>query len=295
MAAGSWVSTTPGGHVDGSSGYGQRLVRIAREAMEFPVLRQIARPLYRRYFRRPYPHGNLYYGIFPSYAQALAQAAGFASPQLPSHYDVDAAGRLYRSQLQQVRICDYAAMFWLDRMLAAGVRRVFDLGGHIGQAYYGFGRYLRFPEDLDWCVHDVPKVMASGRQWASAHDAGKRLRFDSDALDADGTDLLISSGALQYLDYTLPELLAKLGNPPAHVIFNLTPMHPQAGFFTLQNLGIAICPYRVIGIPEMTERMADLGYRIRDRWELPERALRIPFHPDYTIDRYYGFYFQRSV
>ncbi|WP_454829097.1 methyltransferase, TIGR04325 family [Pseudoxanthomonas wuyuanensis] len=277
------------------SGYRTKLLHIAREAMELPGLRLFARPLYRRYFHRPYADGNLYYGIFASHAQAQEQAQRFSSGALPCSYDVEAAGRLYRAQLHRLRICDYAAMFWLERALADGARRIFDLGGHIGLAYYAFGRYLDLPEDLDWCVHDVPRVMAAGQQWAQQHDGRGSLRFSADALEADGSDLLISSGALQYLDYSLPELLARLRRPPPGVLFNLTPMHPLESYFTLQNLGIAVCPYRITGIPQMLADMEALGYVLRDRWDLPERQLRIPFEPEYAIDRYYGFYFRRAT
>ncbi|WP_341727213.1 TIGR04325 family methyltransferase [Pseudoxanthomonas putridarboris] len=266
---------------------------MAREAMELPGVRQVARPLYRRYFRRPYRHGNLYYGVFDSYAQALQQARAFSSRELPPSYDVEAASRMYRAQLHRLRACDYPVMFWLEQALAQGARRVFDLGGHIGLAYYGFGRYLALPADLEWRVHDLPHVMAAGNEWAREHDPQRRLRFCDDAEQADGSDLLISSGALQYLDYGLAELLSRLRRPPPHVLFNLTPMHPTDRYFTLQNLGIAVCPYRIEGIARMIADMKEVGYAVRDRWDLPERHVRIPFQPGHDIDRYYGFYFQR--
>ncbi|WP_167284919.1 methyltransferase, TIGR04325 family [Marilutibacter alkalisoli] len=261
--------------------------------MELPLLSLLARPLYRRYFRRPYRHGNIYLGVYDQYEEALAAARALTSERLPPTYDVEAAGGLYLSQLRRLRTCDYAALFWLEQAIAGGTRRVFDLGGHIGLAYYAFDRYLGLPDDLDWCVLDVPQVMEAGRHHAREHDPKQRLRFATGPADADGCDFLLSTGALQYLDYSLPDLLAGLASPPAHVLFNLSPMHPQRSFFTLQNLGIAICPYRVMGIAELTARMQALGYEVRDRWELPERHVRIPFAPEYAIDRYYGFYFQR--
>lgn len=271
-----------------------RLAHMAREAMELPGIHLLSKPLYRIYFRRPYRHGNLYYGVFNSHAEAQAQADTLSSTHLPNTYDVAEASRMYRSQLLRVRSCDYAAMFWLERMLASGARRIFDLGGHIGLAYYGFGRFLELPDDLDWCVHDVPQVMEAGRQWAHRHDPRGRLRFATEVLQADGCDLLISSGALQYLDYSLPELLQRLQRKPAHVLFNLTPMHPSQRYFTLQNLGIAVCPYRIESIEWLVAEMQNLGYAVRDRWDLHERQLRIPFEPRHTIDRYYGFYFRRT-
>ncbi|MFT3761212.1 MAG: methyltransferase, TIGR04325 family [Pseudoxanthomonas sp.] len=272
-----------------------RLARLLRESAELPGVSLLARPLYRRYFRRPYGHGNLYYGVFDSYAAAQKEASALSSPGLPSSYDVAEAARMYRRQLQRVRACDYAAMFWLERMLADGARKVFDLGGHIGLAYYGFDRMMDLPADLDWCVHDVPQVMQAGREWAREQDPQRRLRFADDLLQADGCDLLISSGALQYLEYDLPELLQRMQRPPPHVLFNLTPMHPTKRYFTLQNLGIAVCPYRIESIEGLVAEMARMGYAVHDRWDLHERTLRIPFQPGHAIDRYYGFYFTRTA
>lgn len=277
-----------------NEGHRTRLLRLALDAMELPVIAMLARPLYRRLFRRPARVDNLYYGIYGSHDEARRAAEALSTARLPATYDLAEAARKYRAQLQQVRSCDYAAMFWLERALARGARKVFDLGGHIGLAYYGFGRYLDLPRGTDWCVHDVPQVMQAGRDWARDHDLRGALHFAGDPAQADGCDLLISSGALQYLDYSLPQLLQRLRRPPRHVLFNLTPLHPTRGYFTLQNLRIAICPYRVEGIPQLLAAMRDLGYIERDRWSLHERQLHVPFHPGHGIDRYYGFYFTRE-
>ena len=158
----------------------------------------------------------------------------------------EAAGRLYRDNLKRIRVSDYPLVYWLGRLLADGHRRIFDLGGHIGISYYGFRHYLDYPSGLEWKVHDVPAVMAAGRKWAAEHDPSRQLSFADASGDADGQDILVSTGALQYLDYTLPELLQRLQKKPTHVLLNLTPMHPTRAFFTLQNMGIAICPYRVM-------------------------------------------------
>src|SRR3546814_9186296 len=90
----------------------------------------------------------------------------------------------------------------------------------------------------DVCSSDL-SVMAAGRRWAQGHDAERQLSFTDSVEHADGQDILLSTGALQYLDYTLPELLQRLRRKPRHVLVNLTPMHPDRSFFTLQNLSIA--------------------------------------------------------
>ena len=267
-----------------------RLRRIANEAAELPLLRAVARPLYRRRFQRPYRHGNAYYGRYDSHAAALRDAP----PALPTHYDLPDAATMYHDRHDRVRVSDYPAILWLERLLARGQRRVFDLGGHVGVSYYGFGGLLAYPDDLAWTVHDTPSAIDAGRAWARDHDPSGRLRFADSATDADGQDVLFSSGTLQYLDYGLADLLRTLSSPPPHVLVNLVPMHPSRGYHTLQNIGRAVLPYHVPALPEVVDAMAALGYRLVDRWHSAERSLRVPFEPACAIDGYTGMYLARD-
>lgn len=267
-----------------------KLRRIAIEAGQLPGLRRVAEPIYRRMFQRPYQPEAQYYGIYDSYAEALSDAP----PTLPTSYDVEASGRMYRNHLDQIKVSDYPVLHWLSRLLATGSREVFDLGGHIGLSYYGFRRYLDYPADLHWLVHDVPAVVSAGREWAVSHDPERRLAFTDSRHDADGASILFTSGALQYLDYTLAELLQQLERPPTHVLVNIVPMHPSRGYFTLQNIGFAICPYRIAAVPEFVAGMQALGYTIVDRWQSFERHLEVPFAAECDIDSYHGFYFRRQ-
>lgn len=272
---------------------GNQASSLLRDVFELPGLRALARPLRRRMFQRAFSGGNAYWGVYDSYAQALASARELSTRDLPASYDLESAGRMYRDQLKQIRIGDYPLVYWLSQLIPAGSHRIFDLGGNIGVSYYGFAPYLQYPEGLQWTVLDMPAVMAVGRKWADQHDAARRLAFAQAAEQAGGCDLLLSSGALQYLDYTLPELLQKLDTKPRHVLVNLTPMHASRSFFTLQNLSIAICPYRVMAVDEFISGMQAQGYRVRDHWQSPERDLRVPFEPDCTVDSYHGFCFER--
>lgn len=273
----------------------RRLGNIANELAQLPGMRRLARPFYRRQFRNPFNDKvNSYYGVYRTYDEAAAAASAFASNALPASYDVRAASRAYRGQLDAIRVSDYPLVYWLARLFEQGCRQVFDLGGNIGVTYYGFDRYLRYPDDLRWQVLDMPVVMAAGRDWAREHDPAGRLGFAEAPEQADGADILLSSGALQYLDYSLPELLQRLARPPRHVLLNLTPVHPSRGYFTLQNLNFAVCPYRIMARPELVAGMEALGYRLVDEWRSQERNLSVPFETGYAIDNYSGFHFQRE-
>ena len=273
-----------------SSWLGLKLRHIANEAAELPGLRILGQPLYRRMFNRPSRNGNAYFGKYASYAEAKAATP----PALPSTYAYAGTSGMYRDQHQRIRVSDYPMVHWLAKLLADGNRRIFDLGGHIGVSYYGFSRYVDYPSDMQWMVHDVPDVVESGREWAKEHDPEGRLGFTHSRLDASNHDILVTSGALQYLDFTLPELLQSLSAPPRHILVNLVPMHPSNGYFTLQNIGRAILPYRVMAIPEFTSAMEALGYEIKNQWHTAERYLRVPFEPSCRIDGYEGFYFCRK-
>jgi putative methyltransferase (TIGR04325 family) len=279
----------------GETSAARRLGSIAGELAQLPGLRHLARPVYRRNFRRPFRNvDNSYYGVYRDYAEAAAAAQALSSQALPASYDVQAASRAYRNQLEAIRVSDYPLLYWLSRLIASGHRNVFDLGGNIGVTYYGFGRYLDYPDELRWQVHDMPVVMAAGRQRAAEHDPGRRLSFADAPERADGADILVTTGALQYLDYTLADLLGRLPRRPPHVLINLTPVHPSRSYFTLQNLQFAVCPYRVMARPELLADMQALGYRLVDEWHSRERSLSVPFEAGYAIDNYSGFCFQRE-
>lgn len=263
---------------------------IAVETLKLPAFSPLARQLYRRNFARQ-TYGNHYCGVYASYADALRAVP----PKLRAGYDNAEAAARYHDRTEHLSISDYPVLFWLSRLIDEGQRRIFDLGGHIGVAYYAFQRYHRFPADLTWTVSDLPTTMAAGRDWAQTHDAAGRLGFADDRGEADGKDVLLVLGAMQYFDYDFAGWLATLAAAPAHLIVNLTPMHPTLDFHTLQNMGFACVPYRIQARPAFLVAMAQLGYRVVDAWCSDERTCHIPFAPGHDVDGYSGFYLHRAA
>jgi putative methyltransferase (TIGR04325 family) len=264
------------------------LRQIMGAVVEWPVIRILAKPVQRRRFLR-HRVGNAYWGEYANFDEARAAIP----PSMTASYDIEAAAGLYTDRLSRLEASDYPPLFWLARLLERGQRRVVDLGGHVGVSYYAFGQHLDFPPDLAWQVHDVPAVMARGRELAAQRGVESRLHFvELDAVD--GCDVLMAKGALQYLGYSLAELLGGLRTKPNHLLVNLTPLHSSRTFFTVQNIGITLCPYRVEALPNFLAGIAALGYVLEDRWDHPERSLRVPFHPDLAVDRYHGFCFRRA-
>ena len=213
----------------------------------------------------------------------------------PLGYDNPAAAAMYVERTRKTYPTDYPVMFWLQKLLAQGFTSVFDLGGHIGVSYYAYRRYLTYPSTLRWTVHDVPAVNQRGREVAKERDADRYLSFSEDFNAVDGMDILIALGSLQYLPETLASRLAKLQKPPRHLILNLTPLHEQNSYFTLQSVGTAFCPYRITAIPTLLKALEELGYASVDHWENPDKKCSIPFFPRHSLDRYHGFYFERTT
>ena len=276
-------------------GMSRNLRRIAHDVAELPGIRALARPLYGHLFRRDVLPGNSYYGVFTSHAEAKANAPRTHA----TDFDLPESGDLYVDHHDSIRVSDYPVLFWLSRLLPTGLLSLFDLGGNIGTNYYGFQRHLDYPSDLRWIVHDLPAVVAAGREWAARNDGAGKLDFAASPEAADGCDILFCSGVLQYLDFSLPDLFRRLREPPRHVLINLTPLHPSRSFVTLQRVtrqgvGIANCPYTVTAVPEFIAAFQALGYAVVDHWQSLERHMRVPFEPALSIDSYHGFYLRRA-
>lgn len=260
-------------------------------AADWPLVRQWLEARYaRRFFSSASLMENLYRGVYPTFE--AAQSSVPTSRQ--SSYDNKASADLYRERTRRVYINDYPMMLWLSKFFESGSRSVFDLGGHVGIAYYAYQRYVRYPEGLRWQVMDVPAVNDAGKAWAEDNDPAARLSFTDQAEDASGVDIFFAAGSLQYLDYTLADLLRGLRQLPRHLLLNSVPIHTRDSYFTVQNMGTACCPYRVTAEREFLHDLKGLGYALKDRWENPHRSCMIPFHPDHSLDRYFGFSFSRE-
>lgn len=229
---------------------------------------------------------HLFRGIYESF-----EAAAAAAPATRPHsYDNAQAAEMYDTRMR-VEQFDYPALFWLARVIQDGARSIFDLGGHIGIKYYAFSEFLPRPDDLKWTVCDVPAVVDRGRKLASARGVDRTLRFTDRAADADGSDVIFASASLQYLPYTLADLISALENKPTGIIVNLTPLHPALSFFTLNAIGVAFCPYRVMSEGEFQGSLRTLGYRVQDQWKNIGKAMSLPFAEHYDVEAYSGAYF----
>jgi putative methyltransferase (TIGR04325 family) len=258
------------------------------DAGRLPLVGPVVAAAYGRYFHLASERNTrLFQGIFPDFA--AAQAAIPAGRN--SGYDNRASAARNVDEWLAIYPSDYPVMFWLAKLLP-DCKSLFDWGGNVGLKYFAYRKYLTYPESLTWLVADVPAVAELGR--ATARREGARaLEFTSELDELPGSDILLASGALHFIDDPFGRLRA-LPNLPAHFILNKVPAHAAPSVWTLNNMGTAMCPYRLFNRDELIRTVEGLGYRLVDDWRFPDVSCKIPFFPDYKIDAYSGFYFAKA-
>jgi putative methyltransferase (TIGR04325 family) len=259
---------------------------VLRRASKLPGLRQAERAWRWRQFQA---EPNACWGVYGSFAEAEAHAP----PTKPLGYDNEAAAGMYGGLLDTIGPKDYAVAFWLQRRLRPG-GRVFDFGGHVGVKYYAIRTVLDLPEGVRWVVYDVPAVVARGRELARERGA-PGLEFTDRFADASGSDVFLVLGSLQYVEAPLPERLATLPDLPEYVIVSSAPMVDGGGrYVTLQNIGVAYCPYLVEDRGGLVRGMAERGYALVRSWENPEKLCRILDQPGRSVEGYTSLHFARE-
>lgn len=257
---------------------------IWRYMLGIPPLRPIALQHYKKEFDNNITE-NLFTGIFESFDEAQS---AIPNNRRTGYDNVESANLPYTSAVAN---WDWPAMFWLLKAFDKGYQSVFDLGGHTGIKYYAFRRAIGYPEGLRWLVCDVPAVISKGREVAIARDPERRLSFTKDFTDIQAHEILYASGSLQYLPKTLSELLIESGHRPRRIIINITPLHPEHAYFTLNNIGSSICPYRVQARDQFVKSILTLGYIRAGEWENIGKSLFLPESSKHGIPNYSGFCF----
>jgi putative methyltransferase (TIGR04325 family) len=260
--------------------------RVSRNAWRLPVVGKVLEADYKHSFARN--PKNQFRGVYASFQEAEAS--------IPARsrigYDHTELAAMYRDRMDKANQSDYAVLFWLKGILDAS-SFVFDFGGHVGVSYHGWRRYLAYPPGMRWLVHDVPSIIKVGAELASGRPSAG-LEFTSDAVDARGCTIFLAAGSLQYVDESLPALLARIGSLPRHLIVNKMPMYDGDAFVTVQSTGRAFHPYRISSRTAFVAEVVALGYRVVDDWTNREQHCEIPFTRGRDIDAYSGYYFLRD-
>jgi putative methyltransferase (TIGR04325 family) len=255
----------------------QQLVERSKSALNYVMDLK-----YNRSFER-WP--GSYRGIFESFAEARASA-----PSDKIGFDHAELAHLYDFRIGKAFPSDYPILFWLGRLLPE-ISSVFDWGGHIGVSYYTYEKYLEFGEKLRWRVGDVPEIIKAGRALAAKRGAVS-LDFTTDIAAADGFDLLLANGSLQFVETPFFESLRALSQRPRHLLINKIPLYAGAPFVTLENTVHSYNPYNIGNRTRFIDSVVSQGYSLIDEWENPDVSCRIPLHRERSISAYSGFYFR---
>ena len=270
----TWASVVRGG-----------MRRIVGAAAALPGINHGLRAAHEVEFAQGRPM-NALRGVYRDFGEAIRSAPRTK----PLGYDHPVMAGMYRENLDRLDPLDYPVLYWM-RPVIEQAGRVFDFGGHVGISYYGFQRHLPFPDSLSWTICDVPAVVLEGAELAQLRGTSQ-LHFTTRFAEADGVDILLAAGSLQYVeDGFLARALGQLREKPRHVIIQRTPLHDHRAFVTLQATGLAFCPYNVAHRATLIEGLTTIGYELVDSWTSP-RMLEIPFHPECTLQHYSGLYFQ---
>ncbi|MBL8523465.1 MAG: methyltransferase, TIGR04325 family [Betaproteobacteria bacterium] len=255
----------------------------------FPPIHALRKARFERYAQSPEGRG-LCWGAFPTFEEA--KRAIPADTRLG--YDNDQCAQMYADRLEQIFPYDYPVLFWLRSALTPG-SSVFDIGGHVGLHYHSYRRYLPELETVSWTVCEVPAVVERGRKLAIERSA-PTLAFTSDFSSIDGKEIVLSAGALQYLEQTtITELIASVSRPPQHVILNKIPLHDGPDFVTVENTGPSQSPYRNFNRAKFIDEFRRLGYEHVDSWDVPGRLHHMPYHPELSYEHSSGVYFARKT
>jgi putative methyltransferase (TIGR04325 family) len=238
-------------------------------------------------------HTGLFYGVYKSYEEALAD---IPKSRLAG-WDNSASASIWVDNVHQlapyrIQASSYAVLFWLSRHLREGTTLV-DFGGSIGLTYYRFIRFASLPANARWIVIELPEIVAEGRRVA-AREAASGLEFESALEAAANCDILVSADAFQYTERSIPELLNSLAAKPAHVIVDKVPIVAGEAYWTLQNFGPAVSPYRVYNEAAFIGYFRNAGYELKDRWTISELDCYVPFHPERCVSEFAGFYFAKQ-
>lgn len=231
--------------------------------------------------------GGVFSGCFDSYDEALA-----AIPQdRLSGWDSDAAASVFEAPLPR-QPSVYPVMFWMSQALQAG-DRIVDFGGGAAITQRQYTSRTALPPNVSWTVVETAAVARFGTRNVETGSLSD-VRFVDSLAAAGGCEVFLSAGALQYMETGLELLESVLAARPRVVILNKLPLSDTADYWTLQNIGPAVCPYRVWRRADFMRSLSTQGYHVDDAWAVSELSCDIPFYPRLCVPEFTGMVLSRD-
>ncbi|QGZ60776.1 methyltransferase, TIGR04325 family [Paraburkholderia acidisoli] len=197
---------------------------------------------------------------------------------------------------QPFQTSQFAVLLWLSKLLKSG-STVLDIGGAGGIFYEICTRYDLLSMPLRWHVVDMPETVKRG---IARHEELKStmITFGTDLAEAPMSSIMLMLGVIQYLPDPLgekgPGVLESVETLPSHIFVNKVSLTDDGEIWTIQNYITTATPYRFFSRKKFMAYFESHGYRLRDRWLVPEISVSIPFHPERTLSCLEGFYFERQ-
>lgn len=232
-------------------------------------------------------------GVFDSRTTALSATSAAEE----TDYDVANQSKIERLDAelkvldQQFFDWDYPLLYWLSVLLKPGTK-VWELGGSAGHMFFSFQRFLQFPQDLTWDIAELPSAIELGQRISRIRNE-PRLSFElSGESHPRDHDIVLTAGTLQYVEADFSDYLEKASRFPEHLLIHYVPAYDGDEYWTVQNIGFAKTPYKILSRPKLLAQVEQYGYSLVDSWR-QNREIRIPFAPERSVSHYWGFYFRR--
>jgi putative methyltransferase (TIGR04325 family) len=184
-------------------------------------------------------------------------------------YDDESLVSIGIESYSKIHIFDWPVVGFLQKLLRQNrLRTVTDFGGHVGVKFYAYRDMLDLPDDFRWQVVEVPAMVKEGRR--RVPEGVDALCFFERLEETEPCDVLLCSGSLQYVDWTIEEIIDRLPRKPSMVFVNKVPVSNGQGFFTMETF-VKSLPCHIFGNDELEKTRQRLGYKLETNWPIPHR------------------------
>jgi putative methyltransferase (TIGR04325 family) len=139
------------------------------------------------------PRGRGFHsGHFETFAQArawLPPSPEFSHDKFTEEYVNERSRRIWPF--------DYPVLFWLREAFSAGATSLLDIGGSIGNQYYAYQHYLRYPATLQWRIQELSAFIQQGRDIARQRGADALSFADDWPVAWLDSDIWMAAGVLE--------------------------------------------------------------------------------------------------
>ncbi len=223
-------------------------------------------------------------GAYPDYATAAINTNG-------NGYNDEDVAQVNAELMRKTTVWDYPVIYWINEVFSEGMH-LLDAGGHFGSKYIAFGDLCPI-DRLHWIVYDLPITISLARAAQEKQELPAEIVFQDHLSEVGSVDVLLASGLLQYLDISLAELVGELDSPPKYILLNKVATRCGPSIVTLEKIGPGRVPYQIRNQVEFEKGLTEMGYVIRDQWDIPSLSHVVSTHPGLGPSVSRGYFLER--